>query len=380
MAAPDLAARIGSTRAACQALGVPRASFYRHRKPSPASPADKVRPRPPLALSESEVNAVLEVLHNDRFVDCAPSAVQATLLEEGTYHCSIRTMYRILDRHGEVKERRNQLSRPPAAKPELLATAPNQVWSWDITKLKGPAKWTYFYLYVVLDIFSRYVVGWLLADRECAAHAQRLIRTACDNQAIQPGQLTVHADRGAPMRGKAVAQLLADLGVTKTHSRPYTSNDNPFIEAFFKTGKYRPDFPDRFGGREDALSFCRRLFSWYNTEHQHSGIAFLTPEDVHYDRAPRILARRQAALDQGFLLHPERFKGRRPLVSPLPSAVWINPPPLDRDGQPRPQSAKTDLRIGPTIDAIDQAIATPRNHHLAATSSPDGETTEPLRH
>lgn len=384
-AVEDLSVRIGNIRAACEALSVPAASFYRHRQPPspPAESVEEVCPRPPLALSEPEVQTVLDVLHEQRFVDYAPAEVHATLLEEGRYHCSVRTMYRILDRHGEVKERRNQLSRPPATKPELLATAPNQVWSWDITKLKGPAKWTYFYLYVLLDIFSRYVVGWLLADHECSSHADRMIRTACENQNIEPGQLTLHADRGATMRGKVVAQLLADLGVTKTHSRPYTSNDNPFIEAFFKTGKYRPDFPDRFGGREDALSFCRRLFPWYNAEHHHSGLAFLTPEDVHYGRAPRILQLRQAALDQGFLLHPERFKGRRPLVSQLPAAVWINPPPIGRDGQPRDVSARNDLRICPRIDATDQGkgTGTPEIMTSQLQSAVDSdETTEPALH
>jgi len=237
---------------------------------------------------------VLDVLHSERFVDQSPIEVYATLLDEDVYHCSARTMYRVLGRHGELQERRRQLARPAAVKAELLATAPNQVWSWDITKLLGPAKWTYFYLYVLLDIFSRYVVGWLIAERESAALARRLIGQSCAQQGIEPNQLTVHSDRGPSMTSKLVAQLLADLGVTKTHSRPYTSDDNPFSEALFKTTKYRPEFPDRFGSQNEALAFGRIFFPWYNTEHRHSGIGFLTPEMVHYGQAEAIVAARRS--------------------------------------------------------------------------------------
>ena len=257
--------------AACQALGVARASLYRYTQPS-GSTIPIPRPSPPRALSVEERATVLDQLNSERFIDQAPAEVYASLLDEGQYLCSVRTMYRILDQHDQVRQRRNQLTHPAYQKPELLATAPNQVWSWDITKLLGPVKWTYFYLYVILDIFSRYVVGWMVASRESATLAEKLIQQTCHKQAIVPGQLTVHADRGSSMTSKPVALLLADLGVTKTHSRPHTSNDNPFSESHFKTLKYRPEFPDRFGCIEDCRVFCQQFFSWYNTEHHHSAL------------------------------------------------------------------------------------------------------------
>jgi len=268
----------------------------------------------------------VDLLHSERFVDASPHTIYAALLDEGSYHCSVSTMYRILAEEGELKERRNILQRPNYAKPELLATAPNQLWSWDITKLKGPVKWTYFYLYVILDVFSRYVVGWMVASRESAVLARKLIAETCVKQGIQAEQLILHADRGSSMKSKAVALLLSDLGITKTHSRPHVSNDNPFSEAQFKTLKYRPEFPDRFGSLEDSRAFCRPFFRWYNTEHRHSGIAFMTPQDVHDGRAPEILETRTAALHAAFETYPERFKGRQPNPKPLPDAVWINPP------------------------------------------------------
>jgi putative transposase len=322
-AAAELATRVGVS-AACSALGVARPSFYR-RSPNPPTTAI-ARPRPPLALSEAEEQRVIDVLHSERFVDQAPAEIYATLLDDEVYHCSARTMYRVLERHDELHERRRQLVRPAAVKPELLATAPNQVWSWDITKLLGPAKWTYFYLYVLLDIFSRYVVGWLIAEQESAALARRLIAQSCAQQGIARGQLTVHSDRGPSMTSKQVAQLLADLGITKTHSRPYTSNDNPFSEALFKTTKYRPEFPEHFGSLPAALAFGRLFFPWYNTTHRHSGIGFLTPEMVHYGRSAAVLQARSATLARAFEVHPERFKGRRPQPPRLLPAVWINPP------------------------------------------------------
>ena len=245
---------------------------------------------------------------------------------KGEYHCSIRTMYRILDENQEVKERRNQLSHPVYQKPELLATAPNQVWSWDITKLLGPAKWTYFYLYVIMDIFSRYVVGWMIAPAESAVLAERLIEETCAKQNIEKGQLTIHADRGSSMKSKPVALLLSDLGVTKTHSRPYTSDDNPYSEAQFKTLKYRPDFPDRFGCIEDTRSFCQDFFPWYNTEHRHSGIGLLTPEAVHYGLAQDVQIARGEVLRTAYEAHPERFVKKVPVPPSLPDAVWINKP------------------------------------------------------
>jgi putative transposase len=317
--------------AACQALGVARASLYRFCQPTSLLDAPQ-RPAPPRALEPAERQTVLEQLNSERFVDQAPAQVYATLLDEGQYLCSVRTMYRILDQHDQVRERRNQLSHPAYQKPELLATGPNQVWSWDITKLLGPAKWTYFYLYVILDIFSRYAVGWLVASRESATLAQKLIRETCQKQGIAPGQLTVHADRGSSMTSRPVALLLADLGVTKTHSRPYTSNDNPFSESHFKTLKYRPEFPDRFGSLQDARSFCQRFFSWYNTEHHHSALGWLTPQVVHGGHSGAVLAARQKVLDQAFQITPERFVRKPPQPPRLLDEVWINPP------NPRSQS------------------------------------------
>jgi len=284
------------------------------------------RPRPPRALSPVEETAILAALHTERFVDRAPASIVATLLDEGTFLCSVRTMYRLLARHGEVRERRDQLRHPAYAVPELLATGPNQVWTWDITKLRGPAKWTCFHLYVILDIFSRYVVGWMVAPHESAVLARKLIAASVARQGIQPGELTVHADRGSSMRSKPVALLLADLGVTKSHSRPHVSDDNPFSESHFKTLKYRPGFPDRFGSIEDARAFCVAFFAWYDTEHRHSGIALLTPEDVHYGRATERLAARGVVLDAAYAAHPERFVRRPPRPAAPPTAVWINPP------------------------------------------------------
>ena len=235
-------------------------------------------------------------------------------------------MYRILEKHNEVRERRNQLSHPRYQKPELIADGPNQVWSWDITKLRGPVKWSYYYLYVILDIFSRYVVGWMVAGRELASLAAKLIETSCEKQGIEQEQLIIHSDRGPSMTSKSVALLLADLGITKSLSRPHVSNDNPYSESHFKTLKYRPEFPGRFGCQQDARSFCQGFFSWYNNGHYHAGIGFLTPQDVHYGRAEQIIKERQAVLMAAFIEHPERFKRRMPTPAPLPSAVWINKP------------------------------------------------------
>ena len=308
---------------ACRALALSRATVYRSQRTPVPPPLRRPSPR---ALSIAERQTVLATLHSERFADKAPQEVYASLLDDGRYLCSIRSMYRLLAEHGEVRERRNQLRHPTYHKPELLATAPNQVWSWDITKLLGPAKWTYYYLYVILDIFSRFVVGWMLAHRESAALAQRLIEASCRTQNIQRGQLTVHADRGSSMISKPVAFLLADLGVTKTHSRPHVSNDNPFSEAQFKTLKYQPQFPERFGSLQDGRGFCGPFFDWYNTEHRHSGIALLTPQMVHYGQAPAVLASRQQVLSRACTAHPERFVRHEPHPLPLPSAVWINPP------------------------------------------------------
>lgn len=267
------------------------------------------------------------MLTSERFVDAAPRQVYATLLDEGVYLCSWPTMYRLLRERGEATRRRDQPRRGAYAKPELLATGPCQLWSWDITKLKGPTTWTYFYLYVILDVYSRYVVGWTITERESAELAEALIAETCAKEDIAPAQLTLHADRGSAMTSQGVAQLLADLGVTKTHARPYTSNDNPFSEAQFKTTKYSPSFPERFGSLEDARTWARPFFAWYNQQHRHSGIGLLTPATVHQGQATAAIATRQAVLDRAHAAHPGRFRRGRPQPPALPPAVWINPPP-----------------------------------------------------
>ncbi len=300
-------------------------------------PQDPSPRRPPRqALTEEERVEVLAALHTDRFVDKSPWEIYATLLDEGTYLCSVRTMYRLLTKHGEARERRDVLTHPAYRKPQLLATGPNQVWSWDITKLLGAEKWTSFPLYVILDIFSRYVVGWMVASRENAGLAERLIRQTCEKEAIPavppggPHQLTIHADNGGTMIAKPVALLLADLGVIRSHSRPHTSDDNPFSEAQFKTLKYRPDFPDRFGSLQDARAFCHRFFIWYNQVHHHSGLAMLTPDQVHHGRSKEVIAARQIVLESAYRGHPDRF-AHLPVLKGPPTAVWINPPTKSQD-------------------------------------------------
>jgi putative transposase len=331
-AVTQLAPAVGVV-AACDFLAVARASFYRQRPVPgpPASPASEPalpagRSTPARALSPIERASVLTVLHGERFQDRSPAAVQATLLDEGQYLCSTRTMYRILEQQGESRERRDQLVHPPYQRPELLATAANQLWSWDITKLLGPAKWTYFYLYVILDAFSRYVTGWMIAHREGAELAKQFIEETIAKHQVPAGQLTIHADRGKVMTSKPVAFLMADLGVTKTHSRPYVSDDNPYSESHFRTLKYRPEFPDRFGCIQDSRTFCQQFFQWYNEQHRHSGIAMLTPAMVHFGQSQTVLARRQAVLDAAYQAHPNRFVRRPPKPMPLPSEVWINKP------------------------------------------------------
>jgi len=312
---------------ACQALGVPRSRVYRERMAKREAEAkDPVSRAHPRALNPAEKSKVRETLNSERFQDQAPREVYATLLDEGEYLCHWRTMYRILDEFAEVRERRNQLTHPNYQKPELLATGPNQVWSWDITKLLGPVKWTYYYLYVILDIYSRYVVGWMIAPQESAALARELVQQSCEKQDIQADQLTLHADRGSPMIAKSMAMLLADLGVTKSHSRPYTSDDNPFSEAQFKTLKYRADYPTRFGSQMDARKWARDFFGWYNHEHHHSAIGLLTPADVHDGRATQVLRERQLVLQLAYEKTPERFVKGLPRPAQLPEAVWINPP------------------------------------------------------
>jgi putative transposase len=323
-ATEQLAPTLGLTTA-CDVLQVPRSRVYRARQPTPAP---RPEAKPVRALSEAERAAVHHALNSERFADQAPREVYATLLDEGTYLCSPSTMYRVLDEHAEVRERRDQLRHPAYVKPELLATRPNQVWSWDITKLLGPAKWTYYYLYVMLDIFSRYVVGWLIANREAGSLAELLIAEACTRQHIARDQLTIHADNGGPMIAKPVTLLMTDLGVLPSHSRPHVSNDNPFSEAQFKTMKYQPDYPERFGSQVDARTWAQTFFPWYNDEHHHSGIGYLTPAAVHYGEASRLLAERQQTLNLAYAAHPERFVKGPPVPLALPMAVWINPPNL----------------------------------------------------
>jgi len=308
---------------ACEALGVPRASYYRAQQPPRFGPRLRRLPR---ALSAEEERRVLETLHGERFVDRAPEEVVATLLDEGQYLCSARTMYRVLKRHAEVRERRNQLSRPSYEKPELLATRPNELWSWDITKLLGPAKWTYFYLYLVMDVFSRYLVGWMVADHESAELAKKLFAETAERQGVRPGQLTVHADNGAAMSSQALGQLFANLGITKTHSRPYVSDDNPFSEATFKTLKYMPGFPDRFMNQAHAINHMGVFVPWYNHEHRHSGVGMYTPADVHFGRATQRELARAHVLEAAYRAHPERFVHGLPKPESVPTAVWINPP------------------------------------------------------
>jgi len=327
----DIGPRLGIAPT-CDALGVARATYYRSRRLK-AEPAVRTSPR---ALSSGERQAVLDVLHEPRFLDLASPEIYAALLDEGRYLCSLPTMYRILSQNQEVRERRNQLRHPHYAAPELLATRPNEVWSWDITKLRGPVKWTSYSLYVILDIFSRYAPGWMVAPYESGRLAERLIAESCRRQGIEPRRLTIHADRGGSMRSKPVALLLADLGITKSHGRPHVSNDNPYSEAQFKTLKYRPEFPDRFGSIEHARAHCGDFFSWYNTEHHHAGVGFLTPYDVHCGLAPARIAGRAVVLAKAYEAHPERFPHGMPTPQRPPKEVWINKPnktqPTDEEG------------------------------------------------
>lgn len=322
-----LAQRVGVSQA-CRALGVPRSGVYRARQPH-RPPAEKAPPRPPSprALSPQEQQHVRDVLNSPRFRDAAPREVYARLLDqEQTYLCHWRTMYRILDQYREVRERRNQLHHPTYVKPQLVATAPRQLWSWDITKLLGPAKWIYYYLYVILDVYSRYVVGWMVAEAESAALAQQLIAETCAKEGIQPDQLTLHADNGAPMHAKSVALLMADLGVRASHSRPRVSNDNPYSEAQFKTLKYHPDYPERFGSVIDARTWAHGFFHWYHHDHPHVGLGLLTPTVVHHGQAPAVLEVRRQVLQVAYTAHPERFVRGQPTPPALPGEVWINRP------------------------------------------------------
>lgn len=346
-AVQEMGPRLGYA-STCAALGLARATFYRNARP----PRGPRRPRnaPKQTLAPDERAAVLSVLHEERFVDLAPAEVYAQLLDEGKHLCSIRTMYRVLAENAEIRERRRQRMRPPYKKPELLATGPNQVWSWDITKLLGPQKWTYFYLYVLLDIFSRYVVGWLIAERESAELAKRLIAESCTRQDIEPGQLIIHSDRGPAMVSKTLAQTMGTLGVTKSHSRPHVSDDNPFSEAQFKTFKYRPDFPAYFDSLLHGEHHARDFFGWYNQEHHHVSLGLMTPHDIHYGLAQDKWRQREQALLRAYQAHPERFPRGVPTPPPLPTAAWINKPAATAAGaEPSGQRASTGAQDGGAV-------------------------------
>jgi len=334
-AVSDLSQQIGTSRA-CTLLAYPRSSYYRQQRPISVAAASESCPQPvsPRALSDVEREKVRETLNSERFVDCSPRQVYGTLLDEEIYLCSVSTMYRILAENQEVRERRNQKSHPAYTKPELVATAPNQVWTWDITNtsaalstsLRGPVTHVYYYLYTILDIFSRFVVGYMIAERELAYLAKQLVADSCEKQNIVPDQLILHADRGSSMTSKTLALLLADLGVDKSHLRPYVSNDNPYSEAQFKTMKYRPDYPDRFGCLADARTWAQPFFDWYNNQHRHVGLGLMTPATVHYGLAEELTAKRQVVLAGAYAQHSERFVKGRPAPPQLPGAVWINPP------------------------------------------------------
>ena len=311
------------------ALGQSRATFYRQKSPNQKCKRVVENQRHPRGLSNAEKENVMAVLHEERFVDKAPETVVATLLDEGIYHCSVRTMYRLLRGNGELCERRQRERLGAYSKPELLATEPRRVWSWDTTKLKGPVAWTYFYLIVLLDIFSRYVVGWGVFERETGQNARLLIGDAIEREGIIENTLFIHNDNGGPMRSKTVAEMLSDLAVTQSFSRPYQSNDNPFSEAQFKTLKYMPTFPARFASIDQARAHCRKFFDWYNYDHRHSGIGYYTPSTVHFGQASVLQSARQNILEKAFQLHPERFVNGKPNASHVPDAVWINKPKED---------------------------------------------------
>ena len=340
---------------ACDVLGLSRATLYRQTQPvKPASMSE--RAPSPRKLSGTEQEAVLAVLHSEAFVDQPPQEVYATLLSRGVYLASIRTFYRILAAFGESQERRSQRAPIQHAKPTLLATAPNQVWSWDITKLRGPLPGIFYGLYAVLDLFSRMTVGWLLAERESAEResaelAEHLFAETVARHGVEPGALTVHADRGSAMRSEGLAQLLGSLGVVRSFSRPHVSDDNAFSESQFKTLKYQPDYPERFTSLTHARAWCQEFFGWYNDHHQHSGLALFTPADVVYGRVEEIAARRQVALDAAYAAHPERFPNGSPLVRRPPDSVAINPLSID--------DVARDVAVMPDADVTSHEVVAP---------------------
>ena len=364
-AAEELGQAVGVS-AACRALGVPRSSLYRSQQTAKSAP----RPTPPRALSPEEKAEVRAVLNSERFWDCAPREVYATLLDEGTYYCDWRTMYRILKEHDEVQERRHQRRHPVCNKPELRATGPNQLWSWDITQLKG-ANGTYYYLYTIIDVFSRYVPGWMIARSESAQLAEKLIAETCAKQGIEPAQLILHADRGSAMRSKTVAQLLIELGVAKSHSRPYTPTDNPFSESQFKTMKYRPDYPAAFVGIKHARAWARHFFQWYNHEHHHSGLALMTPSTVHYGQVETVYQQRQQVLAAAFSAHPERFVRGMPSPSKPPEEVWINQPQSEHQATDLADPAVSDREPGAQdVSRAQSEASLDTSEHLAIMERP----------
>lgn len=360
-AAEKLGEKVGVSKA-CRVLGVPRSSVYRAREPQ-EKPVP--RSRPTRALEDEEKAEVREVLNSERFCDCSPREVYATLLDEGVYYCHWRTMYRVLEEHNEVHERRKQRQLVKRVKPEVRATAPNQIWSWDITQLRGPKG--FYYLYTIIDIFSRYVPGWLIANRESGELARKLVGETCDKQGIEREQLTLHADRGSAMRSKTLKDLLKELGVAESHSRPYTPTDNPYSEAQFKTLKYRPDYPEEFGGLRHVRGWARAFFQWYNQEHHHTGLALMTPETVHYDQVERVEEQRQRTLDAAYAAHPERFVGGRPTPPQLPEEVWINQPQQEHNEHVRStEPAASDLEPGAQAASSEKSEAQlDADEHLA---------------
>ena len=366
-AAETLSQDVGVS-AACRTLGVPRSALYRTRQPhTEASP----RPTPPRALSTEEKAQVRSALNSERFWDSAPREVYATLLDnDQVYYCHWRTMYRILAEHGEVCERRNQRRHPNSPKPELRATGPNQVWSWDITKLRGP-NGIFYYLYTIIDVFSRYGVGWMIANREAAELAEALIAETCIKQGIAQDQLTMHSDRGSSMRSKTVAQLYISLGIAKSHSRPRTPTDNPYSEAQFKTMKYRPDYPEEFNGIEDARRWARAFFQWYHHEHHHVGLALMTPAAVHYGQAEAVWQQRQAIVMAAYTDHPERFVGGKPSLPKVPDEVWINSPESEHQTEELAVTAASDGEPGAQAGSREKSAAVlDAGEHLAILEQP----------
>ena len=365
-AAEELGKTAGMS-AACRAMNVPRSSLYYTRKPRKVAAP---RPTPPRALSPAEKAEVRATLNSERFWDWAPREVYATLLDEGRYHCHWRTMYRILEEHDEVHERRNQRQHPVYNRPELRATGPNQLWSWDITRLRGP-KGIYYHQYTIIDVFSRYVVGWMIALRESADLAQVLITETCTKQGIDREQLSLHADRGSAMRSKTVAELLIGLGVAKSHSRPHTPTDNPYSEAQFKTMKYRPEYPEAFNGIQDARSWARDFFQWYNHEHHHTGLALMTPATVHYSQAEIVYEQRQQVLEAAYAAHPERFVRGKPTPPKLPEEVWINRPESEHENAVLAFPMASDRKPGAQdVSRAESAASLDADEHLANLEQP----------